>query len=275
MLLRFRFQIFLCICVFILGSVPARGYAQETPVFAQDRLFTPEADVVDYTMFDGLLKKHVREGKVDYRAWKKEDMSVFQKYVKDLGECVVADMRSSDQKAFWINAYNALAIYGVLQNLPDNPWRVKFFSIKKVPGFFDVVTYKVAGENLTLDQIRAKKLVERFQDARIHCVLVVPAVSAPAAQSEVIRGEDVEDTIDYLTKLFLSDFRKNNLNGREGILYLSEIFSWYEGDFVTRKGMSIVDFVIPFMSGAARTYLEWNKTLPVKYMPYSWGLNIL
>jgi len=275
MRIQITFSAALVLSSFILCLFPAPGCAQEAPLFEQDRLFKPEAEVIDYTVYESLLKKHVREGRIDYRAWKQEDLSSFEGYIKGLAECPVGEMRSSDQKAFWINAYNALAIYGVLQRLPENAWSVKFFSVRKVPGFFDAVTYRVAGEDLTLNRIRAEKLVEHFQDARIHCVLTAPAAGAPAAQNGIIRGEDADDTIEYLTGVFLNDFRKNNLNGREGVLYLSEMFTWYEKDFVTRKGMTIVDFVIPFMTGPARTYLEWNRSLPVKNVDYNWSLNIL
>jgi hypothetical protein len=82
---------------------------------------------IDHTAFDQLLKKYVdSDGYLNYAAWQRSsrDRSALQRYLGDLSR---ADTRAKTSKnarlAFWINAYNALTIEGMLQVYPTSSIR--------------------------------------------------------------------------------------------------------------------------------------------------------
>src|SRR5262245_3073283 len=86
--------------------------------------------------YDTLLGKYATNGRVDYAGWKatKADMDAFDAYLTRIGMCDVSQLKGLENAAFWINAYNAFNIRGVLDHWP-------IADIKSVPGFLDKKTW--------------------------------------------------------------------------------------------------------------------------------------
>src|SRR4051794_29075796 len=79
--------------------------------------------------FDSLLRSHVKEGAVDYGAFAAS--AEFRRYVDDLAK--PANLARRDEAlAYYINAYNALAIAGILDGLSPATLlgRVRYFKLK-------------------------------------------------------------------------------------------------------------------------------------------------
>ena len=90
-------------------------------------LFAPAAaraaDPFDETLYEGLLSRHTRAvedtagTRVDYRALR--GSPDWQRLVRNLAQARPEDLASrAERLAFWINAYNVLAIDVVLQHYP-------------------------------------------------------------------------------------------------------------------------------------------------------------
>jgi len=169
---------------------------------------------------DIFFEKHVKDGFVDYRAIDQEQSGIRQ-LVKDLA--TIAPLESQ-KKAFWINAYNILVIYSVIQSYPTN-------SVMDDDNFFSKEEHTVSGKKLSLDQLEKELLFEYYPDARLHFVLVCGAVSCPPLYSGAFRPENLEQQLAERTaKAINSDafIRIDNKNKRVG---LSRIFEWYSADF--------------------------------------------
>ena len=41
-----------------------------------------QSRMIDYSVYDGLLRKYVRDGAVDYIRWKNNDFAIFDKYIR-------------------------------------------------------------------------------------------------------------------------------------------------------------------------------------------------
>ena len=87
----------------------------------------PSLDQVDHAGFDVLLMKHVDDqGMVSYAAWKASaaDMQALDDYLARLG-CVDLSKETSakGKLVFWINAYNAVTIKGILREYPTTSIR--------------------------------------------------------------------------------------------------------------------------------------------------------
>ena len=124
----------------------------------------------DHTIFDQILRARVKDGKVDYRALAQEDADSLQQYLRQLAETDPNGFAGADDElAFWLNAYNAFVIAGVLERYPDIE-RVTDF-----PDFFNEKRWSAVGRSLSLDEIENKIIRPRFKDPRIHFILVCAA----------------------------------------------------------------------------------------------------
>lgn len=108
---------------------------------------------------EAFLKSTVNEGKVDYEYILRNPLKI-EHLLLLMAE---ADLSGSSEKvknAFYINAYNLLVIKTILTNYP-----VK--SPIEIPGFYSQFKYRIAKEELTLNQIEHEKLLRRGSDLRL------------------------------------------------------------------------------------------------------------
>lgn len=226
----------------------------------------------DYTIYTKLLEKYVSDGKVDYLTWKKKDSDVFKKYIEGLSDVSLEKMTDGEQKAFWINTYNAVTIYGVLNNISKNAFLAKVFSVLMVRGFFDTIEHEIAGESLTLDNIENKKLRTGFNDPRVHFAIVCASKSCPKIQAQVFMAEGLDRRLDEAARLFIQDTTRNRLDKEKNILYSSQIFKWFSEDFIDEAG-SVTPYLKKYLSEKDAKYLS-NHEIEIKYLHYSWLVNM-
>ena len=139
---------------------------------------------VDHATWDGLLKRYVKEGFVDYRGVQQE-RAVLDGYFTSLRDVNPAQLGSrEEQLAFWINAYNACVFQAVLDRYPLQ-------SVRQVQGFFDGLKYRIAGRDLTLNQVEEQG--RALGDWRIHFAVVCASTSCPPLRSEAYMAERLND----------------------------------------------------------------------------------
>ncbi len=216
-----------------------------------------------HALFDAALKRHVRDGWVKYPGLAQDaDFKAYLGWLKHVNPDTFANRDA--EMAFWVNAYNALAIQGVLQYYP-------VARVIDVPGFFDKNRHAVAGGKYTLDEIEKQMLFPRFQDPRLHFVLVCAARSCPALPAEAYTGATIRARLDTVTHRFLTNPQKNQLDRKNRILHLSKIFQWYKEDFVQAAG-SVLAFIKPYLAPEDRRFLEQHE-VEIRYLEYDWRLN--
>jgi hypothetical protein len=205
---------------------------------------------------DVFFKKYVANSKVDYAAVK-SNSSDLEALLNLTENANLNGLTDNETKAFWINAYNLHVIKGVVAKYP-----VK--SPLDVPGFFDKIQYTVAGNKITLNDIENKKIREKYNDARIHFVLVCGANSCPPIIEGAYFPETLEKQLNEQTKLALNN--PNFIKVSKGKVSVSQIFEWYKKDFITKKSNEI-DFINKFRT----TKISSNSKLG--YYTYDWTLN--
>jgi hypothetical protein len=230
------------------------------------------AKEMDYSIFENLLKKYVSAGQVDYLTWKKKDLTTLTKFIKNLEIFSLQNLSINERKAFWINAYNALAIYAVVKYIPNNRFLASVFSVRMVPGFFNKKEYVVAGQLLTLDDIENKKLRAEFGDARIHFAIVCASRSCPPIYNTIFRASNLDQRLNKQAQAFIRDKRRNHLNKEKNILYLSQIFKWFAEDFIQDSG-SVEDYLKKYLWPEDVQYL-FTHQVKIKYLYYDWLVNI-
>jgi hypothetical protein len=218
-----------------------------------------------------VLAEHVEDGGVDYAALARERDDL-DRYLRSLARARPAAMGKDEALAFWTNAYNAVVLHHVLERYPG------MRSVEDVDGFFDELTFPVAGEELTLDEIEERG--RGLGDARVHFAVVCASTSCPDLRGEPYQAGKIDAQLRDQTRRFLSDPSKGlRWEPEEDVLWLSSIFKWYAGDFTggstflaffARGG--VFDWVVEHAPPEIAKELR-GKDPSVRYLDYDWGLN--
>jgi hypothetical protein len=212
---------------------------------------------------DQVLRSYVRDGRVAYPDIRGNGR--FREYLAQLNRvdpnALPAD---SDRIAFWINAYNAFAIQGILDGYsPMTLWgRYRFFIARE---------YRVGGESIDLYDLERKILIP-FQEPRIHFAIVCASHSCPRLQSWTYRGDRLEDQLNQVTRKFVNDPSRNRFDRERRIAYLSKIFDWYGDDFAAQAG-SVQGFVARYIDDPALAQDVATVPYAVEFLEYDWSLN--
>jgi hypothetical protein len=217
----------------------------------------------DPAPFDAVLAARARGGGFDFRGATGQDKKRLAEYLANVVDADAATMSADERKAFYINAYNALAI----QTLLDNPGK----KIIDVPGAFNRRKHRVAGEMLTLDDIENR--LRAMRDARIHFAIVCVSRSCPSLRPRAYTAEGLGAALDLQGREFLSDPVKNVLDRIGNRLALSKIFEWDRKEFERDGGGSLLRFVARFVADAATA--EWVASYPrePEFLKYDWRPN--
>ncbi len=215
--------------------------------------------VVTFTEQTGaFLGDRVSDGKVDYAAISQNRSQVDELY-QQIGKMSLKDASDAEKKAFYINAYNIITIHQIAEHYPvKSPMDVK--------GFFDQKKHTVAGEQFTLNELEKKKLLEPYQDPRIHFVLVCAAVSCPPLADFAYQADQLDGQLNEKTRQALNSNSFVRVKRDQKKVELSKIFEWYQSDF-TRDQPSLIAYVNRYRDQKIPTSYQ------VKHYDYDWSLN--
>lgn len=216
------------------------------------------AAALETAPWDAVLRAHANRGGVDYAALKADEEAMAQ---LDRFLASVAVMPASEGLASWINAYNATVVKAVVERYP-------LASVRDVPGFFDRVTHRIAGQERTLDAVENAVIRPRFHDARVHFALNCGARSCPALAPRALRAGTLDRTLDGLVRRALRS--PLHLRVVDGAPQMSRLFEWFASDF-TANGDTVLAWARRF---DARGVLEGipDDATP-SYRRYDWRLN--
>ena len=171
------------------------------------------------------------------------------------------------QLAFWINAYNLLAIRTVVDHYPLE-------SIRDIGSFFSPVWKREAGrinsEPVTLDQIE-HQILRKLGEPRIHAAIVCASTSCPSLAREPYTAEGLEEQLQASTQRWLDDSTKGlRIERSQGRVWLSPIFDWFSTDFEAAGGA--LAFASHYVSTEDRAWIRAHDP-QMDYFDYDWSLN--
>lgn len=228
------------------------------------------AATFDHSPFDQVLKKYVNDqGLVDYNGIARD--TTFKKYIDSLATAKVEILSRDAQLAFWINAYNAITLDKVIK------WRPKK-SVREtlIPGlwtstkFYSSREHTVAGKRLSPDEIENNILRQQFKDPRIHFAIICASSGCPLLPRIAYTEENVQVRLEEETLAYLNSKRGTVVNEAENTLYISKVFEWFAGDFVSKAG-SVLEFIKPYLSSQTLEFVEQGPK--ISYLDYDWALN--
>jgi hypothetical protein len=250
---NFRFSFLLILLILFSCQSPVVGMAGSTPPSHQ--------------LWNELLKSNVKpDGQVDYKGFIREKPKL-EKYLKLLSENA-PDRKTwskNEQLAYWINVYNAFTVKLIVDFYPTKSIRDLGPRIK-IPLIKDVWHYKffkIAGVEMSLDEVEHSILRKEFEEPRIHFAINCASVSCPPLLNEAFVVANLENQLTRVATTFINDPTRNKISSQSA--QLSPIFSWFKGDF-TKKGT-----LIEFLNRYAKVKLSPNAR--VTFMEYNWNLN--
>lgn len=247
----------------------------------------------DYRDYETFLAAHVNDqGQVDYvRAVEQPDsLERFYGWIGTYSPDSHPELFPTvdHRLAYWINAYNASVIKGVLEYYPVDsvedvkpPTLLFFFPSKS--GFFFFQRFTYGGEETSLYYLENEVIRVRFQDPRFHFALNCASSSCPELPREPFYPERLGEQLDREARKFINDERNVRFDTGTATLYLSSIFDWYEEDFTDwlreQRGFdepTLADYVLLYLEPPARDALHGLRDqLAIQFLEYDWGLNDL
>lgn len=225
-------------------------------VFAEEPDWKPYAEVLQ-TVSPG-TKHGTQLALVDYPALK--DNGKLAAAYQQLSQFPPSRLSSREEKlAFYINAYNILALKMVVDHFPLD-------SIKDVGSFFNPVWDRPAGtingKTVSLGEIE-HKILRPLGEPRIHLAIVCASVSCPDLRNEPYTAARLDTQLNEQAKKFLLNEHKGLRIDKKQI-HISKIFNWFEKDF--KKTGGVEHFI--------RQYQPQLPALSIAAdMPYDWSLN--
>jgi len=225
------------------------------------RAATPAGDYAE------LLAGAVHEGLVDY-ARIRERRAVLDAYVASLEHAEPGPSRY-DRVAFWVNAYNALALPRVLDT--RRPGDLGYRAID-VPGFWKEEHWVVAGRRVSLDGIEKRILLKEHAEPGVHFALNYVSLGGPPVQGRLWRADRLPEDFDQAARAFLADERWNHFDHVELIAELSPLFEWYRDDFrVEREGAAVSPFQLWLAAHMPReTVARVLREVPWTFLHRTW-----
>jgi hypothetical protein len=232
----------------ILAMIVA-GIAMPAGATWLEALFAPKAELwdrwtehdpasrerIDHGVWQRLLATYVSRdesglNRVAYARVTPADRQALADYVAGLVATPIGSFNRAEQRAYWINLYNALTVQLVLDH-----YRVS--SIRDIdisPGLladgpWDKKLVRIEGEEISLNDIEHRILRPIWRDPRIHYAVNCAAVGCPNLQRTAFTGENTEDLLDLAARDYVNNPRGARVEERG--LVVSSIYSWFREDF--------------------------------------------
>jgi hypothetical protein len=162
--------------------------------------------------------------------------------------------------AFYINAYNALAMYGVVQaGVPESLGGLRKFT------FFYLRTFAVGRKSISLYKFK-NNVIRQLGDERIHFALNCMVVSCSKLPRVAFSAAALDGQLDTAARTFIGDTRNVWVDDAKREVWLSAIFDFYTEDFLARAP-SLIAYVNRYR--ATQVPADFN----VRFLEYHWTVN--
>jgi hypothetical protein len=223
-----------------------------------------------HQQLDRVLKRFVKDGRVNYSALQKDSKALHEYLgqVAAVSENEFKRWTQSQQLALLINLYNAATLDLIVQHYPIS-------SIKKIGSFFkgpwDQPVVRLFGQTITLNRLEHEILRKKYKEPRIHFAIVCAALGCPPLRSEAYTPDRLNEQLIDQARIFLGNKQKNRVDIEKRVTYLSPIFKWFSEDFEKQSG-SVLKFVALFYLAGVQEELK-KGGFKIRYTDYDWSLN--
>jgi len=222
--------------------------------------------VIDHGPWDRFLKTYVTKGpggvnRVPYGRVGKADRTGLERYLDGLKAAPVSRLNRNEQRAFWINLYNALTVQVILQSYP-------LASIRDLDDPWDRKRFEIDGKTLSLNDIEHRILRPIWRDPRIHYAVNCASIGCPDLQPVAFTAANGETLLDLGARNYVNHRRGARVE--DGGLIVSKIYAWFTEDFGGSE-----ESVIAHLRRLAKPALakKLDGITAIEDYEYDWRLN--
>ncbi|MFZ0610819.1 MAG: DUF547 domain-containing protein [Desulfobacterales bacterium] len=229
---------------------------------------------VDHAAWDRFLKAYLINGPdgvtlVRYGQVSVADRTALERYIRRLAQTEVSRLNRNEQKAFWINLYNALTVKVILDHYPVRSIR----AIDISPGLFSDGPWgnklvSVEGQEVSLDDIEHRILRPIWQDARIHYGVNCASIGCPNLPPAAFTAENTDELLEKGAREFVNSPRGARVEN--GKLTVSSLYVWFQSDFGGTDA-GVIDHLKKYARADLRAQLD--RVTRISDHRYDWTLN--
>ncbi len=227
---------------------------------------------ISHRPWDELLRKHVtNEGLVDYDEWKASagDVQKLDDYLNHLSHADRSQSATTEQQlAFWINAYNALTVKGILREYPTTSIRNHTGSIGY--NIWDHYSLRVGNQPYSLSAIE-HEVLRKMDEPRIHFAIVCASIGCPRLLNRAFEADQLFEQLDGNAKNFFAQQRNFQIDEEAGTVHVSPILEWFATDFGSDSAAQL-NRIRPYLpNDKAMQFVDGD--VKIAYLDYDWNIN--
>jgi hypothetical protein len=188
---------------------------------------------IDHTPWAQFLNKYLVTDNPDgihmvkYSSVTEKDSEMLDRYIKELEKLKVIGLNKKEQKAYWINIYNALTVKVILDHYPVKS--IRDISISSSRGPWDAKLLTIEGKEVSLNDIEHRILRPIYRDERVHYAVNCASLGCPNLSDEPYTARNMEDLLNEGAALYINHPRGIRIEGKR--MVLSSIYKWFQQDF--------------------------------------------
>ena len=263
----------LVLITFLTLSAPALA-APKPDLWPRWQAHNPASSArVDHANWQGFLTTYVDAGhssgihRLRYAQVSDVGRRALIEYLDALQATPVTTLNRAEQKAYWINLYNAATVQEILDHYPVKSIReIKsgWFSA----GPWDKKLLTVEGEPVSLNDIEHRILRPIFTDNRVHYAVNCASIGCPNLQPVPFTAGNTEALLERAARAYVNHSRGAQFEN--GTLHLSSIYDWFQVDFGGDEA-GVLSHLRRYAAGALAESLTGYAGRPA--FEYDWALN--
>jgi hypothetical protein len=227
---------------------------------------------IDHSPWDRLLHKYVDDaGMVQYTQWKSSagDVQALDNYLQLLSHSNGQGTRE-ERLAFWINAYNAVTVKGILSEYPTTSIR-NHTAVLFGYNIWKNLKLIVSGKPISLEEIE-HQVLRHMGEPRVHFAIVCASKGCPKLLNEAYAADRLEEQLTANTRAFFADPSKFQFDAARNRFSLSPVLKWFDEDFGSSQA-ELLQRISPWLPDASAQQAAAVGSGKVSYLSYDWGLN--
>ena len=207
------------------------------------------------------------QGRVAFTALAQDraELDEFVAYVSRVSPASTHEQFGTPAKtlAYHINAYNALAMHGVIEEgIPAG-----FDGFFKRAGFFKFRKVIIGGEKTSLYDYE-NKVIRPLDEPRVHFALNCMVRDCPRLPQRPFTADELESQLQAITREFFSKDKHLRIDADKSVVWVSEILDFYTKDFIgSNKSQKLIGYINQYRMAPVPDGYK------LRFIHYDWTIN--
>lgn len=191
--------------------------------------------VIGHGAWDGFLRAYVSVSadginRVAYGKVTAADRNRLDQYLRGMQNLRIGQYAQAEQRAYWINLYNATTVKTILDRYPvESITRINISPGLFARGPWGKKQLKVEGAEISLDDIEHRILRPLWKDPRTHYAVNCASLGCPNLAAQAYTAANMEGLLDAAARAYVNHPRGASVEN--GKLIVSSIYEWFKDDF--------------------------------------------